>query len=212
MRDGDGNILIDDAGYPVQDDQVGVIGDINPDWIAGLSSTISWKGISVYALLDIRQGGDIWNGTKGALTFFGRSDLTSNRGDSTIFQGYNYTTDADGNIVTEAPNATYALLDQTWYQGLGSGFNGPAEQFIEDGSYIKLKELSITYSINPKALSKTPIYGLDISFIGRNLWLNTDYTGVDPETSLTGANNSQGMDYFNMPGTRSYGVSLKLTL
>ncbi|MCY7408877.1 MAG: SusC/RagA family TonB-linked outer membrane protein [Chitinophagales bacterium] len=212
LRDGDGNILIDDAGYPVQDDQVGVIGDINPDWIAGLNTTVSWKGISVYALLDIRQGGDIWNGTKGALTFFGRSDLTSNRGDSTIFQGYNYTTDADGNIVTEAPNATYALLDQSWYQGLGSGFNGPAEQFVEDGSYIKLKELSITYSINPKALSKTPIYGLDISFIGRNLWLNTDYTGVDPETSLTGANNSQGMDYFNMPGTRSYGVSLKLTL
>jgi hypothetical protein len=61
-------------------------------------------------------------------------------------------------------------------------------------------------------LEKTPISGLDISLVGRNLWLSTDYKGVDPETSLTGANNSQGMDYFNMPGTRSFGVNLRLTL
>ena len=51
-----------------------------------------------------------------------------------------------------------------------------------------------------------------ISFIGRNLWLSTKYKGVDPETSLTGASNSLGMDYFNMPGTKSYGLSLRVTL
>ncbi|MEO5675328.1 MAG: SusC/RagA family TonB-linked outer membrane protein [Chitinophagales bacterium] len=212
LRDTEGNLLIDDSGYPVQDEQVGVIGDINPEWIAGINTVISWKGLSAYALVDVRHGGQIWNGTLGALTFFGRSAETLNRGDSTIFVGMNYTTDDQGNIISESANTTFAQLDQAWYQGLGSGFNGPAEQFVEDGSYIKLKEVSLTYTISPKILEKTPISGLQVSLIGRNLWLNTDYKGVDPETSLTGANNSQGMDYFNMPGTRSFGLNLKLTL
>src|SRR6185295_14839455 len=84
-------IIIDDGtlgqeGYPVQDAQVGVIGDVNPDWIAGVNTTLSWKGLSVYALLDIRQGGDIWNGTWGALTLFGRTAETGDkRGTTYIF-------------------------------------------------------------------------------------------------------------------------------
>ncbi len=220
LRDGNGNIVIDQSGYPIQDAQVGVIGDVNPKWIAGVNTTVSWKGLSVYALLSIHQGGQIWNGTYGALTYFGRTAVTANRGDSTIFEGQTGSFDASGNLlydangkpITEGANNTYALLDQSWYQGLGSGFNGPAEQFVQDGSYVKLKEVSLTYTLNPKLLDKTPIAGLSVSLIGRNLWLSTNYKGVDPETSLTGANHSQGMDYFNMPGTRSFGVNLRLTL
>jgi TonB-linked SusC/RagA family outer membrane protein len=220
LRDANGNIAIDADGYPIQDAQVGAIGDVNPDWIAGINTTVAWKGISLYGLVDIREGGDIWNGTYGALTFFGRSANTDNRGSTTVFEGNVVSYDDLGNIVyddngfavTEGVNTTEAVLDQAWYQGVGGGFGGPTEQFVEDGSYIKLKEVSLTYSLSAKSLAKTPIAGLDISLVGRNLWLSTDYRGVDPETSLTGANNSQGMDYFNMPGVRTYGVNLRLTL
>jgi hypothetical protein len=52
---------------------------------------------------------------------------------------------------------------------------------------------------------------LGIYVTGRNLWLQTDYSGIDPETNLLGASNAQGMDYFNMPGTRSYTLGLKVT-
>jgi len=219
QRDDQGNIVIDDDpnsstyGYPLVDAQIGVVGDVNPDWIAGLSTTVSWKGLSLYALFDMRQGGQIWNGTWGAITYFGRSAETNNRGDSTIFTGVKGHIDpSTGEVVTEGPNDISAPLNQAYYQGVGSSFVGPAESSVQDGSYIKLKELSLTYSLDPKWLSKTPIVGLDISLIARNVWLSTDYKGVDPETSLTGANNSQGLDYFNMPGTRSYGVNLRLTL
>ena len=115
-------------------------------------------------------------------------------------------------VLGDATNDTKVALDQSWYQGNGGGFGSQAEDFVEDGSYIKLRELALSYSLNKKFFKGTPIQGLDISFIGRNLWLNTKYTGVDPETSLTGSGNSQGMDYFNMPNTRSFGFSLKLTL
>jgi outer membrane receptor protein involved in Fe transport len=213
LRDDAGNLVIDDEGYPIQDAQVGAVGDINPDWIAGISNSLSWKGLSLSFLLDWREGGEIWNGTRGALTFFGRTTATEGRyTDSIVFDGLNGYLDENGNVVTEGENTIKVPLDQNWYRGLGGGFGGPTEQFIEDGSYIKLRELTLTYSLNPKWLESTPIAGLDVSFIGRNLWLSTDYTGVDPETSLTGSNNSQGMDYFNMPNTKSYGVNLRLTL
>jgi hypothetical protein len=218
QRDGEGNIVIDDDpnsdtyGYPLVDAQIGVIGDVNPDWIAGLTTTLSWKGLSIYGLLDVRQGGQIWNGTYGAITYFGRAEETDKRGTTTTFEGVKGHVDETGAVITEGPNDIVAELNQGYYQSVGSSFVGPAEANVEDGSYIKLKELSLTYSLNPKWLEKTPIAGFDISVVGRNLWLSTDYKGVDPETSLTGANNSQGMDYFNMPGTRSFGLNLRLTL
>ncbi|MEY4593913.1 MAG: hypothetical protein RIQ47_323, partial [Bacteroidota bacterium] len=74
------------------------------------------------------------------------------------------------------------------------------------------RELSISYSLKKEWLKKTPFGSVDVSFIGRNLWLSTKYKGIDPETSLTGASNSLGMDYFNMPGTRTYGFAIRVTL
>jgi TonB-linked SusC/RagA family outer membrane protein len=199
LRDDNGNIVIDDVqflsngdpnptyGYPIQDAQVGVIGDVNPDWIAGISTNLSYKGLALNVLMDVRQGGDMWNGTRGALNFFGMTEETENRGEMTVFEGV--LSDGQANTI-EVP------LSQSWYQGLGSGFGGPTEQFVEESSYIKLREVSISYTIAPKVLEKTPIASIDISLIGRNLWLSTDYKGVDPETSLTGSNHSQGNGLF----------------
>ncbi|MCS6990414.1 MAG: SusC/RagA family TonB-linked outer membrane protein [Chitinophagales bacterium] len=214
-----GQIIIDDGtlgqeGYPVMDAQVGVVGDINPDWIAGISTNIRYKNFSLYALLDIREGGDIWNGTYGALNNFGCTFETGEkREDTVVFEGLRGHVDENGNLVIEGPNNQEVLTDESWYRfGNGSGFIGPIEQFVEDGSYVKLREVAFTVTLKPEWLEKTPLASMDVSFIGRNLWLSTKYRGVDPETSLTGANNSQGMDYFNMPGTRSFGISLRLTL
>jgi hypothetical protein len=64
--------------------------------------------------------------------------------------------------------------------------------------------------VNPKLLSSTPIKNLDVYFTGRNLWLSTPFSGIDPETSLLGASNGQGIDYFNMPGTRAMTVGLRV--
>jgi hypothetical protein len=60
-------------------------------------------------------------------------------------------------------------------------------------------------------LEKTFVEGASISLTGRNLWLNTDYPGIDPETNLTGASNGYGLDYFNMPNTKSFSATVRLT-
>ena len=210
LRDKNGKVVIDDNktsgtyGKPIADDKIGVIGNTNPKWLGGISNIFTYQRISLSSLINIKHGGDLWNGTKGALTTIGTSELSGTRGSTTVFEGVKKSDGSVNDIVT--------TLDQAWFQGNGGGFGAVAEQFIEDGSFIRLSEVALTYNVNPKFLSKAHITGLDVSFFGRNLWLHTKYTGVDPETSLAGASNAQGMDYFNMPGTRTMGVKLRVTL
>ena len=94
---------------------------------------------------------------------------------------------------------------------MGGGFNGPGKQFVEKGTRTRLREVSIGYSINgAKFKAKTKLQSIDFSISGRNLALWTKYTGIDPETNLTGPSNGRGLDYFNNPSTRSYFFTIKI--
>jgi hypothetical protein len=73
---------------------------------------------------------------------------------------------------------------------------------------MRLRTLNLSYRFEPKWIQKAKLSDLTLGVIGRNLWLKTDYTGVDPETSLLGARNAQGIDFYNMPNTTSWAVSL----
>jgi hypothetical protein len=190
-------------------------------------NNFSYKGFNLSILFDVKYGNKIWNGTKGILNYFGTSKTTETRGEATVFNSGIYEgavmghLDANGNVVhyddnmnevagSGSANTKSVLLDQNWYQGNGGGFGAVNEHFIEDASYIKLKELSFGYDFPTSIVSKTKYFkGITASVFGRNLWLITKYTGVDPETSLSGATDAQGLDYFNNPGTKTFGVNLK---
>ena len=175
------------------------VGNPNPDFLLGITNSLSFRGFTISGLIDIRYGGEMWNGTLGALHNFGMSADTENRGTETIFEGVT----PDGK-----PNTIKSKLDQSWYQGLGNGFGAVGSQFVQNSGFARLRQLNASYKFNPQWIKDLRMTDLTISFVGRNLWLKTDYTGVDPETSLTGARNSQGSDYFNMPNTKSWAVSL----
>ncbi|MCX2739621.1 SusC/RagA family TonB-linked outer membrane protein [Pontibacter anaerobius] len=202
-RNDQGQLLIGNDGFPFPADEDGVIGDPNPDWTAGITNTITWKGLSLSALLDIREGGDIWNGTIGVMNFFGTSKNTENRGETKVFEGVRVD---DG-----TPNTQEVVLDQDWYQANGGGFGAVEEQFVEDGSWVRLRELTLSYNLPATLLEKTPVKAASIAFNARNLWLNTDYSGIDPENNLTGQGNALGLDYFSMPNTEGYGLTLRVT-
>jgi hypothetical protein len=92
---------------------------------------------------------------------------------------------------------------------LGDGPGSSAEMAVYDGSWVRLRELGVSYRINLKG-NKNLSY-VDLGMVGRNLWLSTKYPGVDPETSLTGASsNIGGFDYFNNPGLKSFMFNIKL--
>ena len=207
MRDANGNVLIDDAtGYPAGDYTLRPLGKVNPDWTMGITNSFHFGGFTVYALVDIRQGNTMWNGTRGALDYFGAAGETMSRENDYVFSGVKAHWDG-GVLVADAgspANDIAVKLDQTWRtSGEGSGFTGPTVDYLEDASWVRLRELTISYNFN-KLLKDSWVDNLEIYFTGRNLWLSTPYTGIDPETSLLGGSNAQGMDYFNMPGTKSY--------
>jgi hypothetical protein len=123
------------------------------------------------------------------------------------------TTDADGNDISGQPNTTAVLNDIDSYAlGPLSGFTGASRPFIEDGSWVRLRNIGVNYQFNKKTLDGTALKGLSIGVSGRNLFLSTAYRGVDPETNLSGATNSQGADYFNMPNTMGVIFNLKANL
>lgn len=208
QKDANGNTIIDANGYPLQDPVIRVVGNPTPDWTAGIRNTWSYKNFTLTALVDIREGGDVWCGTCGIINYFGTSKLSGDLRDQTVvFDGVL----ADGSRNTQAvPYADPA-------GGLGSnfwvryGFGGLSEQNVHDGSWIRLREVTVSYNLPQSVLSALKFNDVKISASGRNLWLNTDYPGVDPETNLTGASNGFGLDYFNMPNTRSYNISLSVT-
>jgi TonB-linked SusC/RagA family outer membrane protein len=209
-RDANGNVLIDDDpnsdnyGYPILDPEEKSFGNFNPDFLLGIRNTFTWKGLSLGIQLDIRQGGVMWNGTRGALYFFGTHKETENREGNKVFTGVKASNGAANDI--EVP------YGESWLSlGNGNGFFGSnTEDFIEDASWIRLREVTLSYTIPTEIMASTPFSGLTVAFTGRNLWLSTPYKGVDPETSLLGAASGQGLDYFNMPGTKSYVFSFNL--
>jgi TonB-linked SusC/RagA family outer membrane protein len=207
----EGDLYIAEDSFPLLDPQERIIGDPNPDWTGSIRSTFTlFNKLRISGLLDIKQGGDVWNGTRGALRFFGTHKDTDvqyiddngqeQRGERYVFSGV-------------GPGAGQEVIrDQdSWYGfGLGSGFTGPSSQFVEDASYVKLREVSVSYKLNhPKIKQWTGLSDIDIRVSGRNLVTWTDYTGIDPETNLFGSLNRQGFDYFNNPQTRSYVLTLR---
>ncbi|MCX7879824.1 MAG: SusC/RagA family TonB-linked outer membrane protein [Ignavibacteria bacterium] len=202
-----GEILIDDNpnsrtyGFPIWDGNEKDFGTANPDWLLGLRNSVSWKGLTLSFLIDIKQGGKMWNGTKGALYYFGTHKDTEIRGSKKVFKGIKKT--------SKEKNDIEVVVDHNWYvAGRGSGFGNNTEDFIEDASWIRLRELSLSYTLPKAIVEYTPFSNIILTFTGRNLFLSTKYTGVDPETNLMGAYSAQGLDYFNMPGIRSYNFTI----
>lgn len=206
-----GALYIGADGFPVYDATDRVISDPNPDWTGSLRSNVTLFGnLRIGGLLDVRQGGDVWNGTRGALYNFGTHRDTEIRGQQRTF-GTDYYTEIYPTVA--GPGAGKAVaLGQGWFTGKASGFNGPAAQFIEDGSFVKLRELSIAYSFNqPVIQRRLGFNSIDLRLAGRNLKVWTDYSGIDPETNLAGAEVlAQGIDYFNNPQTRSFVLAFSL--
>ncbi len=209
-----GRLLIGSDGWPLADPNAGPIGDPNPDWLLGARNTFSWKGISLSALLDIRQGGDMWNGTRGVMDYWGNSEETAEDRDikGYVFDGVRNTGTADNptyeenTIPVDFFDSALGFNENKWVR-YGFGFS---ENEIEDASWVRLRELALSYNFPRSLIGNLGIEDLSIGFIGRNLWLNTNYTGIDPEANLTGTTNGFGLEYFGMPNTKSYAVNLRI--
>jgi TonB-linked SusC/RagA family outer membrane protein len=214
MRDPSTGLLVyDENGAPVTDGSYNVIGKGVPDFTGGLNNSFTWKSVNLSFLIDFKSGGDIYSGTNVRMTQAGfhKQTLRGREGEAplTVTGVIQNGEDASGNPVFEPFTKTLTPGEAAnYWDQLG---NRASERFVYDASYIKLRQITVGYIIPKDLLSKTPVQNLMVSFVARNLailYKNVD--NIDPESSYT-AGNSQGLDYFGMPATRTYGFNLRAT-
>ncbi|NBB73056.1 MAG: SusC/RagA family TonB-linked outer membrane protein [Bacteroidetes bacterium] len=199
---GDNTLIIGGDGLPEWTGEDGNIGNTQPDWLANLRTRFAYKGLSLSALFDMRQGGDVLNFDLFYSVSAGTAGLTENRGETIVWDGVNAT--------TGAPNTVEVVQDQDYYRDFYSSFNS-VELFVEDGSFIKLRELSLSYALPARWTQPLGLQSARITGTGRNLWIDSDFTYRDPEGNLGGSSNGQGFYHGVTPGSRSYSVGVNLT-
>lgn len=207
-RDAQGRIIVNPTtGLPSNGPAI-LRGNPNPRWTGGITNTLAYKGITLSFLIDIRYGGDVLSRVINDLRRTGTAEETAElpRFDADGLPTYNYV--VPGVYPDGTPN-TIPVTAQQYFQSMFS-FANPGEG-VFDASWVRLREASLFYALPRSIIERTPFGKVEIGVNGRNLWLKTDVPHIDPETNLTGATNSQGLEFNTMPNARSYGAVLRFT-
>lgn len=164
------------------------IGDPNPDFTFGITNSFSWKGINLSILLQGSCGNDIYN--------------VSRMETEGMYDGKNQSTKTLARWrvpgqVTEVPKANWDIRNSSY--------------FVEDGSYLRVKDVSLSYDIPRKYIHKLGLTRLMPYFSASNLLTFTNYSGMDPEVNQYGDSGSvQGIDWGTYPLNRSFVFGLKV--
>lgn len=225
QRNGNGDVLIDpNTGLPQYDKSNHVLGNASWDWTGGLGTTLTYKNLSLWALFDVKVGGDLYSMSarashesgKEKSTLAGREEWYKSeeerqaagvpKGDMwTPTGGYvapGVIANGDGSY---RPNDIYINPEDYW---MSVSRNAPA-MFIYDNSYIKLREITMTYNV-PKARLGNTIKGLTLSAVARNpfiVWKNIP--NIDPDSNYNNTT-GMGMEYGSLPSRRSYGFNVNV--
>jgi len=196
-----------------------VVGNREPDFLGGINNTLRYKKFTLSFLLDIRKGGDVYNGTEYTMIVNGLSKKTLlNDRQSVTVSGVNSQTGADFNQTYNADQSyiingtTYAgsyLIQRYWANYAANSMN-----FITSVNWVKLRSLSLTYDFSNILKNQKVIKGISATAAGTNLLTLTNYKGMDPEVSAaggTGGSGSTGIDYLGVPAVASFTFGINLT-
>ncbi len=211
VTDDNGNIIVGANGRAKRESRV--LGNVNPDWIAGLNMDFSWKNFSFGFLLDFRKGGDVFSVSQMFGTYTGIYEYTAANGvrENGVVFGKDILTDRtfvkeDGTVndIVVAPTSAFA------------DFYSNRSFCVFDGSYLKLKDLYITYTIPASRFTKSSLVkAFNVSLVGSNvaiLWLHeSNIARIDPESSVNSDNGGVGLEANSYMPTRSIGLKLGIT-
>lgn len=200
----DGQIIYNANGLPMVSATPRVLGNIQPNWTGGWLNSFNYRGISFSALLDVKWGGDFYDEGTGTARWTGQyAETAIGREEGVIGKGVR-------NIGT-AESPQYISNDIIVPARTLYAYNNPRsyhEAAIFDGSYVKLRELTLGYSLPASLLTRLKIRSAKVSLVGRNvLMLFRNNPHIDPEVDRFGAN-QQGFAYGELPSSRSIGANL----
>lgn len=197
-RNSKGELLIDDNGIPLVDDEQGVVGDANPDWLAGLENNFVYKQFSLSVFFDVKMHGDVQNGVDSYGLFYGTAMATRDH-NPFIVKGVRESDGKPNNVPISNPQAYWASRQY--------------ESQIQDGTYLKLRNVTLSYNFKKSTLAKTPFKSAALTLTGTNLWIySPHFTGADPEVSSWGTGNGdQNVYAFSTPTARTFFIGVKLS-
>ncbi len=218
-RNAQGQVIIGSDGLPMAETGNGnlesyilnhPIGNIQPDLLMSVTPAFRFKNLSLSALFDMKFGGDIVSVSEGMATKVGTSERTAYRGEFQTINGV-----SDYYMVVPGVKEDGSVNDipvsaQKYYNAIGLYKNegGYAEEFVHDASYIKLKELSVSYILPAKWLKKTPFTNVRASFVARNLCFLMKHCPGNPEGGYDTTMFSQALDFLAVPYSRTYGFTV----
>jgi hypothetical protein len=200
---GGGEPVVNNQGSYDETFDLSIIGDANPDWIANISNTISFRNLSFNFLFNYQSGGDIYTYTVATLLGRGLTTDTLDRELSFILPGVN----SNGQTNNKQINNSTFYFSNVLY--------GSDEMLVYDASHWRLGEISLSYSLPKSLIEATPFGSISITASGFNLaynaWNTPDGTNFDPNVAGVGVGNGRGFDFLNGPSSKRYGGSIKLT-
>lgn len=237
LRNDKGDIIVNANGTPARDPNLKVLGYYTPKWIGGITNSFSYKGFNLSVLIDTKQGGQIYSATNATGRYTGvlietlQGRDAEHGGLAYYYQGNNT---AGTPIPLKEPNAAAPAGEQVYHDGII--FNGvkadgtanttilPAERYykatysnsginessIFDASFIKLREIRLSYTVPVSIANKLHLQGISLALVGRNIaFIQKNAPNIDPETAFS-TGNGQGLESLQLPTTRSYGFNLNI--
>ena len=225
-RDSNGNIILDaNTGMPTYSSTAALVGNRESTLTGGFSNDIKYKNWNFSFLFDIRLGGDIYNGTEGLMTVYGMSKRSENRESITIegvvsdgAGGYTpktFTYEAGQMYNINTSSGTVSTSGSYLIQNYYTLLQNETATYLTDTNWLRLRSVSLSYDLTSLLKRQNVIKGLSATVSGTNLWLLTNYKGMDPETSVAGSgvigSGSGGIDYCGVPATAGFSFGINLS-
>ncbi len=221
-RDANGNKVIGADGRYVRGDRV-VLGNYNPDWIGGITNSFKYKRVTLSCQVDMKIGGEIYSATnhygmeKGTFieTLDGRAEWYASEEARKAAGVSSAAWIPTGGIIAEGVLAdgsvnTRYMNPETYFAQFATWTKEIHEPYVYDATYIKLREVYLSYKLPDKLVNRIKLTGAEIALTGHNVWLIYKKTpNIDPE-SVYNSTNAQGVEYAAMPSVRNIGFYIKV--
>jgi TonB-linked SusC/RagA family outer membrane protein len=215
VRDKSGDIVYTEGGVPRTKSSPQTLGSFQADWTGGVSTTLSYKGLTVSALVDGQQGGQVWSLSNAFGTFSGLIESTTagTVRETGLVPGGVVLPNTSNEEASTVNGESYADAVGTPISASGfwkSMFPAYGEAFLFDATHLKLREIAVSYRLPQQWLSRVPVQSATVSVTGRNLaTLYKEAPNIDPSLTLS-AGNIQGVEAGQIPPRRTYGFKLNL--
>ncbi|MBI3220279.1 MAG: SusC/RagA family TonB-linked outer membrane protein [Bacteroidetes bacterium] len=215
-RNPSGQLIVNAAGSYATSSNLGIIGDPNPQWFGSGLLNVRWKAITLGAQVDYTAGGQVLSYTVSSLVGRGVSKDLENFDPSLplVLPGVNEVTDGSGNVTGYTPNTTPLTTAGVFFGNTIIG-GGPSDRAIFDATRVRIREISLSYTLPTAMVSKLKLKGVTVSAVANNIWWKAinapKYTKVDFDRTAFGSGNGAGLDYISGPSAQEYGVNLKIS-